>query len=169
MVLKKVKAGINKGIISANVNVGTYLEIEKIKAKVSKELTGIQKSVNELGELVFEKWKQDSLDLTEVVTKCVEIQSKELLIESYNKEIKHLEEERDRILEKEKLSDSISTRICPACKASNYADSRFCVKCGTSLSVVTQQEDNADKTKLCSCGAVCNSTDKYCIACGKAL
>ena len=118
--LEKVKAGINKSLVSANVNVSTFLEIEKVKAKIGKEKTGIQNSLNELGKHVFESWKMDSLDLSELIEKCQEIHLKEKLINDLQKEAEDIEAEKLRLLAKEKENASDSKIRCQRCRALNF-------------------------------------------------
>lgn len=68
--LEKVKIGINKGILSASVNTGTYLEIEKIKGSVKTETAVIEESFNQLGKLIYNLWKTDNLDISEIDIPC---------------------------------------------------------------------------------------------------
>lgn len=51
--LEKVKDGINKGILSASVNFGAYLEMEKVKGRLVKEKGEIEQTLNEMGKQII--------------------------------------------------------------------------------------------------------------------
>ncbi len=57
-------------------------------------------------------------------------------------------------------------KICNSCGANNKGDFKFCIKCGTDLSI---QNVNA-KSRFCSyCGKENGIDSKFCISCGKNL
>ncbi len=164
--LEKVKAGINKGILSASVNSGTYLEIEKIKGKISNEQRSIEASVVKLGEFVYEKWCQKKLEIEELEVYCQKLAEHHQNIRLFQEEIERLEAEKNRILGKEEAGVvSNSQVVCPTCGALTPSTGKFCLQCGNELKVESIQEERV----ICTCGNKCKPTDKFCIKCGRAL
>ena len=56
-VLGKIKESIDKSLVSVSVKSGTYLETEKLKAKVGNVQEEIHNLKQELGEAIFAQWK----------------------------------------------------------------------------------------------------------------
>ena len=165
--LERVKAGIIRGILSASVNSGTYLEIEKIKGKISNEEKSIETSIVELGQLVYEKWTIEQLDISELEERCRSIAEKQKNILAFQEEIQRLEVEKNRILGKENSTNSaVSTIPCAKCGTQNPASGKFCLQCGAELKAEAIADEN---TVLCSCGNKCKVTDKFCMKCGKVI
>ena len=148
----KVKAGINKGILSASIHSGTYLETEKLKSKINDEEKNVNIAINKLGHLVFEKWKNNSLDLSELNQHCQAIDNSKKSIASLQDKIHQLAVEKNKILE------TVNASQAPL-SMTEY------MKSDTELSDETDDEN----TILCSCGNKCNATDKFCMNCGKIL
>ena len=97
--LEKVKAGINKGILSASVSSGTYLEIEKIKGKIENEKKAVENALDVLGRNLYQHWKEKTLESLDIDQHCMNIESHYANIYSFQLHIKRLEEEKNKILE----------------------------------------------------------------------
>ncbi|MBR9952053.1 hypothetical protein KE531_00160 [Eubacteriaceae bacterium Marseille-Q4139] len=166
--LEKIKGSINKGLLSASVNSSTFFEIEKIKGKAEKEKSEIKQLFSELGKQVYELWKADHFDPTVINSICERVQGKELTLDTYQKEIEHLEAERSRVLREANMQAEKSSASCPVCGATNTMGGKFCVHCGALLPDFSSNPKCGTK-KICSCGATNSQSAKFCISCGKSL
>ena len=61
-VLGKIKESIDKSLVSVSVKSGTYLETEKLKAKVGNVQEEIHNLTQELGEATFAQWKNGGVN-----------------------------------------------------------------------------------------------------------
>lgn len=166
--LEKVKAGINKGILSASVSSGTYLEIEKIKGKIENEKKAVENALDVLGRNLYQHWKEKTLESLDIDQHCMNIESHYANIYSFQLHIKRLEEEKNKILGKDcTLVTETQQIICSKCGNPTPKNGKFCLQCGDEL--IKEEQENDENIKVCSCGNKCKNTDKFCIKCGSAL
>lgn len=166
--LEKVKVGINKGILSASVRSGTYLEIEKVKGKIGIEKKAVESALDELGRNLYQHWKEGTLDNLDINQYCMNIEMHFANIDSFQLDIKSLEEEKNKILGKDSVLAREAQRVvCSKCGNLAPTNGKFCLQCGEELIKEEQQSD--ENIKICSCGNKCKSTDKFCMKCGSAL
>lgn len=96
---------------------GEVFEVSKLTLAIAAANNEIEAEYEKIGKLIYEGYKNDSVQSEEVTVHCALIDSKLEEIEEY----------------KEKLSAVKAQKICPFCKAEISKESTFCAKCGEKL------------------------------------
>lgn len=100
-VLGKIKESIDKSLVSVSVKSGTYLETEKLKAKVGNVQEEIHNLKQELGEAIFAQWKNGGVNPQTIESACAALNRKEAEIAGYQAQIDQITLEKARILGEE--------------------------------------------------------------------
>lgn len=167
--LGKIKECIDKGIVSVSVKSGTYLESEKLKAKMENNEAKLKAVSLELGMAIYEQWKNGGIDAEYLEHVCEDMKAIEEENIRFYRQIEALEQEKAKILgeggtDKETVADS--NRIVCSCGYANSEGGKFCVQCGKPLEMPVPQSEN----KICPiCGAKTELTAKFCMSCGNPL
>ena len=96
--LGKIRESIDKSLVSVSVKSGTYLETEKLKAKVGNVKDEIHNLKQELGEAVFAQWKNGGVNPQTIESACAALSRKEQEIARYQEEIDRITVEKAKIL-----------------------------------------------------------------------
>ena len=172
--IEKLKKGLDKSIVSITVKSSTYLEIEKLKAKVSNVEEQILKEKQNLGMDLFEQWKatgEINEDLIKTTFALILEQQKE--IASYQEEIVKAEAEKDKILNEGSApvqSTQPADGVVCTCGTVNSKEAKFCKGCGKKLEEVKQEEVKTEEKKYCpSCHAPQDPGARFCGECGTPI
>lgn len=169
--LGKIKESIDKGLVSVSVKSGTYLETEKLKAKVSHVQEEIRNLKMEMGEKVYGQWKGGTVDASYIDMTCGVIQGKEEEIAQYQKQIDEITLEKEKILGGENRTE---TGTAPAggiqcsCGKVNAPGARFCKGCGRKLEEAAAPQPQVS-TVCPQCGAVLEEGARFCCECGASI
>ncbi len=96
---------------------GEVFEVSKLTLSIAAANNEIDEEYEKIGKLIYEAYKNDSMQSEDVTVHCALIDSK----------LAEIEELRG------KLNVVKSQRICPNCNAEISKESTFCAKCGEKL------------------------------------
>lgn len=145
--LGKIKESIDKSLVSVSVKSGTYLETEKLKAKVGNVQEEIHNLKQELGEAIFAQWKNGGVNPQTIESACAALNRKEAEIAGYQAQIDQITREKARILGEE-LKPAAAGReggVTCSCGKVNAPGARFCKACGKKLEAVVETAQETAK------------------------
>jgi len=160
--LEKLKKTIDRGIVSAGVQSTTYLETGKLRSKIDNLENAIAQIKIELGQTVYDNWKNGADN-----TACIKgvgnrIQSLEKEIAGYQAKIQELLAEKERIIAGG--VNALATGCLCSCGQRNEQGAKFCICCGKEIASAT--ENNA---AFClNCGTPLTAGARFCTNCGTA-
>lgn len=163
---QSLKQTVQRQIASVGVASSTYIEMEKLRMVIGTLENEIGGMKAELGNLLFEQWKNNSIDMEVIDKICGQIQEKEKKEEETIDKIKQMELERQRLLQKDEVTAAGSR--CSSCGYQNQQEAVFCVACGRPLCAANESEEsNSQEIRLCSsCGEPLKRGSLYCSNCG---
>ena len=88
---EKLKKNIDKGIVSVSVKSSSYLETEKLKAKIDNIKSDSASQLQAMGDQIYQTWKENgTVDQAYIAEVCGKVQEneKEILlrfVEKYRK------------------------------------------------------------------------------------
>ena len=150
--LDKMKDSINAAGQGISTKIKDGLESERISAKIRDDEKMIEKLIYQVG------------------VQCVKQHAEEAgtEYEELFAEIRRLRAQIEK--EKEELRLATEVKPCPQCGYGNKISSKFCVKCGSSLTVKENLEASNIKEKYCTnCGFKNDGDALFCINCGNKL
>lgn len=150
--LDKMKDSINAAGQGISTKIKDGLESERISAKIRDDEKRIEKLIYQVG------------------VQCVKRHAEEAgtEYEELFAEIRRLRAQIEK--EKEELRLATEVKPCPQCGYGNKISSKFCVKCGSSLTVKENLEASNIKEKYCTnCGFKNDGDALFCINCGNKL
>lgn len=168
--LGKIKESIDKSLVSVSVKSGTYLETEKLKAKVGNVQDEIHSLKQELGEAVFAQWKKGGVDSKMIESACAALSRKEGEIAQYQQQIDQITMEKAKILGEElrPVGGVREDGTACTCGKINAPGARFCKACGKKLGA--EQQAAAVQERRCpNCGAVMEQGARFCCECGSQV
>ena len=115
--LGKIKESIDKSLVSVSVKSGTYLETEKLKAKVGNVQEEIHNLKQELGEAIFAQWKNGGVNPQTIESACAALK----FCKACGKKLES---------GAEAAQETAQSRHCPSCGALMEPGARFCCECG---------------------------------------
>lgn len=145
---------VGKAAQTAAKKSNELVETTKVNMSINSEEEKIQKLFKQIGELIFEDFKNNTDTGENVVDLCKQIVTHEQAI----KELK------------EKLMVIKNIKPCPNCGAEVEAAAPFCPKCGAKQEepeVTVAEED--DRQKCPSCNAEYDEGTVFCSNCGNKL
>ena len=164
--LERLKKNIDKGIVSVSVKSSTYLEGEKLKAKISNSREEIEGDLKRMGKQVYQTWKEKGIvDEAYVAEVCRCMLEKENEAESYEDQRQQLEAEKEKILKKAGKPEEIHSEegILCTCGSSNEVGAKFCRTCGRKL-------EQGKEIRVCkNCQAPLEEGAKFCMQCGNQV
>lgn len=101
------------------------VEVQKIKSQIRVMERNNERDFQDIGKMVFEKFKKGIPVDTEFVELCEAIEDREESIEEYNKQV----------------ADLKGKDVCQNCKEHLDADVVYCPKCGTKVEREEKEED----------------------------
>lgn len=168
-VLGKIKESIDKSLVSVSVKSGTYLETEKLKAKVGNVQEEIHNLKQELGEAIFAQWKNGGVNPQTIESACAALNRKEAEIAGYQAQIDQITLEKARILGEE-LKPAATGReggVTCSCGKVNAPGAKFCKACGKKLESGAEAAQETAQSRRCpSCGALMEPGARFCCECG---
>ncbi len=172
--LGKIKESIDKSLVSVSVKSGTYLETEKLKAKVGNVKDEIHSLKQELGEAVFAQWKNGGVNPQTIESACAALSRKEQEIARYQEEIDRITVEKAKILGEEPRAAAAAARedgMTCSCGKVNAPGARFCKACGKKLETENRETpQEAPKKRHCpNCGALMEPGARFCCECGRQV
>lgn len=169
--LGKIKESIDRGLVSVSVKSGTYLEIEKLKAKVNHVQDEIRNLKMELGEKLYEQWKNGNVEAAFIDMTCKALQDKEEEIVQYQKQIDKITLEKEKILGGENRGEAVpvlSQGIQCSCGKVNVLGARFCKSCGKKLEEGVNPRPQS--VGACpKCGTALEEGARFCCECGTSI
>lgn len=150
--LDKMKDSINAAGQGISTKIKDGLESERISAKIRDDEKMIEKLIYQVG------------------VQCVKRHAEEMgtEYEELFAEIRRLRAQIEK--EKEELRLATEVKPCPQCGYGNKISSKFCVKCGSSLTVKENLEASNIQEKYCTnCGFKNDGDALFCINCGNKL
>ena len=150
--LDKMKDSINAAGQGISTKIKDGLESERISAKIRDDEKMIEKLIYQVG------------------VQCVKRHAEETgtEYEELFDEIRRLRAQVEK--EKEELRLATEVKPCPQCGYGNKISSKFCVKCGSSLTVKENLDASNIKEKYCTnCGFKNDGDALFCINCGNKL
>ena len=150
--LDKMKDSINAAGQGISTKIKDGLESERISAKIRDDEKMIEKLIYQVG------------------VQCVKRHAEEAgtEYEELFAEIRRLRAQIEK--EKEALRLATEVKPCPQCGYGNKISSKFCVKCGSSLTVKENLDASNIKEKYCTnCGFKNDGDALFCINCGNKL
>lgn len=109
-----LKKTITKTAQTAVKKSGEMVEITKIHLAITEAEASFDKTLRELGEAVYEAYKNDAPPSVSLDEKCKEADDKAEVLESL----------------RQKLNAAKNLKMCPACKNSTDSSASFCPDCG---------------------------------------
>lgn len=167
--LERFKSGLDKSLVSVGVSSSTYMEIGKLKAKIENAQKRKSEIVSELGIGVYAQWKEGEIRQEYMENVCIEAQKIELEIQSYENDIRGLEEERDKVLGKGGSQAEPQGKSLCSCGQYVEVGAKFCAFCGKPIEAVRKEEIQPGGMVTCSCGTVNEAGARFCCGCGKPL
>ncbi|MCC8024830.1 MAG: zinc ribbon domain-containing protein [Clostridium sp.] len=169
--LGKIKESIDKGLVSVSVKSGTYLETEKLKAKVNHVQDEIRSLKLEMGEKLYEQWKSGNVEAAYIDMTCRTLKDKEEEILQYQKQIDEITLEKEKILGGENRAEAapaLQGGLQCSCGKVNVPGARFCKGCGKKLEEAPAPQ--AQTPAACpKCGAALEEGARFCCECGTSI
>lgn len=170
----KIKESIDKSIVSVSVKSSTYVETEKLKVKAANVAEEIKVQKQELGNRIYEQWKQSQIDSDYIIRVCKHIAEKENEINQYNFQIEQLTQERAKILrESNEVASAVALtgKVECSCGKRNEKGARFCKACGKRLELEEDIQPIQTSTleKCPACGADLDEEACFCSECGTII
>lgn len=160
--LEKLKKSIDRGVVAAGVQSTTYLESGKLRSKIDHVEAAIQQVKSELGQTVYENWKNGVDNTAYIEGVCGDIRSLEQEIEGYQAQIAALQAEKERVLNGGASAAGEVGGLRCSCGQVNSADAKFCAGCGKPLEAPQQPAE-----RVCvSCGGALAEDAQFCPNCG---
>jgi hypothetical protein len=136
------------------------IEINKLTIKISGKKSEISKLKTNLGEVVYDKFKEGSNfydDASEILN----------TIKSVEEEIIELQDQIAAL--KTDLKTTHINKKCPTCGVENINEAKFCKECGAKLEKMMESTIEKETTVCAKCGMVNNTDAKFCQGCGETL
>lgn len=138
--LQKIKTSWNKGVTTISLKTSLALE----KAKINTHIDSVQKEIDslyfEVGNLSYKIWQDNLNDFSVLNDYFNSISAKLKEQEILRQEIAKIEDQSNRILGENLISDNntdkfefTDKRVCPNCGIEINANANFCRKCGYKL------------------------------------
>ncbi len=105
---------ISKTAKDIGTRADSFISGQKIRTKIMAEERAIDRTLEDIGTVIYEKYVNGEPVDEAVTTLCEEITRRKVNIAKY----------------REKAAKMKGRKVCPACGASVPADARFCMKCG---------------------------------------
>lgn len=167
----KLKKNLDKSLVTVSVKSSTYLESEKLKAKIENLQADSAMQLQIMGNQIYDNWKgTKQIDDNYIHEVCKKVLDNETEITLYESKIQELLTEQEKILN---TTAMIGTEgelekeegIRCSCGYMNDENAKFCKVCGNKLekpAIVTK--------KVCPyCNTVIESEAKFCVECGKPV
>ena len=96
---EKLKKNIDKGIVSVSVKSSSYLETEKLKAKIDNIKSDSASQLQAMGDQIYQTWKENgTVDQAYIAEVCGKVQENEKEIAFYEAKLEEVESEKNKIL-----------------------------------------------------------------------
>lgn len=156
---EKVTGSLNKGLKTITSKSKEFLETTKLKSEIRNMEEAIQKRFQALGKKVFEMINKKTFSEEALRIDYGEITALYKKITELEEAIKQVEQE---VL---KMRYGADTVMCTKCGASNKSGDKFCMSCGSTITI-----EDKPKDKTCStCSAPIKEGSKFCSRCGASL
>lgn len=135
-------------------------DISKLEEKINQEKLEIKESLNEIGRIYYELYRNDSHE--KLVPICNLVDESRRIIGLCEKQILLLQ----------------GVQVCPNCQARVSLDSLFCNKCGTKIDALEEDDginmssntgDNINLIKCRECGTSMPGDMVFCTNCGAKI
>lgn len=164
---EKLKKNIDKSLVTVSVKSATYLESEKLKAKISNIQEENAAQLQTMGNQLYNAWKETAaFDTNYMVEVCQKVLENENEIAVYQAKIEELAAEKDKILNTSAggaaPAEVHAGGIMCSCGRVNEEGAKFCKFCGQKL-----EQPQPKMKKICAnCGAELEEDAKFCAECG---
>ncbi len=168
---EKLKKNIDKSLVSVSVKSATYLESEKLKAKISNIQEENTAKLTEMGNQLYAVWKENGqIDTAYITEVCKNVQENEAEIAVYEDKIAELAAEKEKILNTGANNAQAEQQvkaggIMCACGHVNDEGAKFCKICGAKIELPQPKVK-----KICPhCQAEIEEDAKFCAECGSPV
>lgn len=136
--MDSLKGVLSKGLTTINVKTNNFMEESKCKTYISTLEKEIRDLKFEIGELMYDSWKNGHDNQSKIEEDMNTIRTKEENIEQQKEIMKNLAVEEQQILGNRQMSAGAEQQagavvFCPKCGAQSSAGYKFCSKCGNPL------------------------------------
>lgn len=135
----KFKSSFTKGVAAINIKTSVFLESAKFKTHIRTLQSEITVLKQEIGDFVYESWRLNNFDLTNIEVKLHQILQKTEAINDLKQQIQKLESQEKEVFgNKESKNTEVITPpafVCSQCGTTYAFEVRFCKKCGNQMTL----------------------------------
>lgn len=137
--MDSLKGVLSKGLTTINVKTNNFMEESKCKTYISTLEKEIKDLKFELGDLMYDAWKNGNDNQSKIDENMSTIKTKEDNIEQQKEIMKNLVVEEQQILGNKPAAAAAGDQpaaaivFCPKCGSQSSGGFKFCSKCGSSL------------------------------------
>ena len=137
--MDSLKGVLSKGLTTLNVKTNNFMEESKCKTYISTLEKEIKDLKFELGDLMYDTWKNGNDNQSRIEEDMATIKTKEENIEQQKEIMKNLAVEEQQILGNRPAAaatgdpQAAAIVFCPNCGAQSSVGFKFCSKCGSPL------------------------------------
>lgn len=132
--LSKIGKSVGKSASSVAKKSGELVGISKLNMNIAAEQDDIKVLNEEIGQVVYEKYKSGERFEEEITEKCVKISELELKIHQVKKKILEIKD----------------IKVCPKCGTEMTLKVAFCSKCGEKQEIPIIEENDETSCDECS-------------------
>ena len=133
---------ISKTAKDISTKADSFLEGQKTRTKIATEQRMIDKSMNDMGNMVYKKYVDGEAIDEELTDLCEDITQRKITIAKY----------------RETMAGMKGRKVCPACGASVPAQAAYCMYCGTPCE--SEEEEVSDEQPASEEGFTGNVEDE---------
>lgn len=137
--MDSLKGVLSKGLTTINVKTNNFMEESKCKTYISTLEKEIKDLKFELGDLMYDAWKNGHDNQSRIEENMSAIKTKEDNIEQQKEIMKNLVVEEQQILGNKPVAATAGDQqaaaivFCPKCGSQSSGGFKFCSKCGSPL------------------------------------
>lgn len=162
--IDKVKMGITKGVATASVKSKEFLDVTKLKNRISTLQDKKKYAVTELGDIVYSMFLKGSIDQDVIKDTCNAIAGMDDQVKALENEIVEVQKKA-----REFLGEDAPANKC-SCGADISEDTIFCSACGLKVErrlIANQPEKAAALERTCAqCQEKLDAGSRFCAKCG---
>lgn len=112
-----------------------FFESQKIRTKIMSEQRMIDKSLADMGNIIYQKYVDGGAIDEELLPLCEDITQRKVAIAKFREDVAKMK----------------GQKVCAACGATVPSDAAFCMQCGAPCKSEPEEECNCKKEESCCC------------------